>query len=71
MDYRFTVLYSILQVYPLLELGLRDTVEEVVSDTKEIFLPVLGLWSSQMKKLQSNMLTQFLLNCKLALQVST
>ncbi|XP_066919472.1 RAB11-binding protein RELCH homolog [Clytia hemisphaerica] len=56
------------KVYPLLECGLKDIVEDVVFDTKEIFLPVLGLWASKMNKFQSHMLTQFLTNCKQALR---
>lgn len=54
----------------MLELGLKDIVETVVEDAKDVLLPALGVWASKIDKFQTHMIPQFLRLCKEALEVS-
>lgn len=56
------------QAFTLLELGLNDITDEVVADTKNILLPVVGVWASEINKLQSHLIPALLNMCQRSLQ---
>ena len=62
-------LFYALQAYDLLEMGLNDTEDSVVMDTKSYLLPVMGFWASTISNLQSHLLMNFLQKTVEAIQV--
>ena len=50
-------------------MGLNDTEDSVVMDTKSYLLPVMGFWASTISNLQSHLLMNFLQKTVEAIQV--
>ncbi|XP_057291551.1 RAB11-binding protein RELCH homolog isoform X2 [Hydractinia symbiolongicarpus] len=56
------------QAFTLLELGLNDITDEVVANTKNILLPVVAVWASEINKLQPHLIPTLLIMCQRSLQ---